>query len=178
MARFVAAIIAALCVAGCGTQPPQPTAAENAALRDSLVAMVEHWERAWEPQRMNESEAVALAMAPFAHDSSFSMVIDALYYPTYEARANTTPLRIHAARLDERETKHATSTVRFLRLGPDAAAMTMLYRYDFTKTSGRQGYQNSAYTFVFVRTPGGWRIAQYHGSHGREMFPDTSQATP
>src|SRR5262245_29233513 len=156
--------------AACSTRPAeQTTVAEDVALKDSLVAMIDEWERAFEPQQMSEADALDRAMRPFVQDSSFVMMIDGLYYPTFQARADTQPLRLKTSRGEMSETHHNMTAVRFLRLGRDAAALTMPYRYDFVTKTGQRGHHNSGYTMLFVRRPEGWRIVQYPGSHGPRL---------
>jgi SnoaL-like protein len=146
----------------------------DSTLRDSLVALIARFDRPWEPQRMSESDAVQEASALLLPDSSFAMVIDTTYYSSFGARAAGDPARVARHRRDTREAHHTNTAIRFRRLGADAAVITQLYRYEFIKVDGRSGFANSAATFVFINTADGWRIAQYHGSHGPQRFTDSA----
>lgn len=168
-------LVAFCCLYGTASAGAQTTPVTDKALRDSLVRIVLHWYTAWEPQSISEQEALRRAVAPLITDSRFAMVIDAQYYPTYHMRADTTPQRVRSARLANKEQHHTVTDARMIRFGPDAAVLTLVYRADFVTATGKRVFQNSASTSVFVRTPVGWRIAQYHGSHGPEVVQDSTK---
>jgi len=142
------------------------------ALRDTLVGIVLGMYAAWEPQSQSESAALARARAPLVTDSTFAMIIDATYRATYESWADRLLVSIPTAYRDYREQHHTVTVARLLPLSNDAAALTLTYCVDFVKTDGGRGIVNSGATLVFVRTPAGWKIAQYHGSHGTEVITE------
>lgn len=53
---------------------------------------------------------------------------------------------------------------RVVVLAPDAAVVTGIGRFTSTDTLGNRGYGNQAYTFVWMRSGGGWGIVQAHFS--------------
>ena len=175
MSLAVGSLVSLVLLAGCSK--PAAVTATNAidkATVDSLVAIIAAFDHDWEPQRAAEgiSDAAALerTLAPFARDSDFAMVIDAAYYPSFQAWAEHEAISLPQARREEREGHHENLALRAVRLGMDGAAVTQIYRYTFVEASGRRGMQVSAATFVFRRGAGRWEIVQYHGSHGKPAF--------
>lgn len=145
----------------------QPRNSTN-ALRDSLVAIVLDFYAGWEPQSGTLEQAIARGRKYFVTDSSFAMIIDTTYRYAFDQWATRTAVSIPNAYQEYREQHHHVRAAKVLPLGSGAAALTMMYCVEFVKKDGTHGIANSGATLVFVRASTGWRIAQYHGTHGPE----------
>ena len=145
-------------------------------LGDTLVGIFLDFSAGWEPQSGNEEDAIARGRKYFVTDSTFAMVIDTIYRPSYDLWWARTAVSIPAAFREYSEQHHHIKAARVLVLADSAAALTVTYCVDFTKRDGTRGTSNSATTMVFVRRSGAWKIAQYHGSHGPEVVTDDNCA--
>lgn len=142
------------------------------ALRDTLVGIFLDFSAGWEPQSGTEADAIARGRKHFVTDSTFSMVIDATYRASFDQWAARTAISIPRTYRDYSEQRHHIAAARLLPLSNRAAALTIVYCVDFVKMDGSRGTANSAATMVFIRQPDGWKVAQYHGSHGPETVTD------
>jgi hypothetical protein len=142
-------------------------------LKETLESIIDGFCSGWEPQLAKPfdlQEYKDRSLEPFLQNEDFAMVIDAQYYPTFEDWKNDVNVSVPEHIEQHKEGHHTTMDLRVLPLGPDGAVATQVYRYDFVEMSGRRGHQISAITYVFVRREGKWKIAHYHGSHGKEEY--------
>lgn len=161
------------CAAACGPLGAQQRRESSAAaLRDTLVGVWLDFSAGWEPQSGTEVDAIARGRKHFVTDSTFAMVIDATYRASYDQWAARTAVSIPNTYRGYSEQRHHVSAARLLPLSDRAAALTIVYCVDFVRVDGSRGTANSAATLVFIRKPDGWKIAQYHGSHGPETVTD------
>lgn len=107
MVTTVIAVATLLLTIGCASIAPSNTPARDIAVRDSLVAIIETWNTAWEPQRMSEDAAVRVALAPFVHDSALTMVIDGTSISGWSSRI---PRSMRSHRAATKESNHVTTS--------------------------------------------------------------------
>ena len=172
MSRTVQLLALATClsVPTVGVVAGQTAGTFSAADSRALSGIVDEYWAAWEPQRISEKGLVEISDRIFEHGPTFSMVVDAVFYPSWAVRAPKIPTFVAQTKAEDKEGAHKTLDERVLPLGRDAASLTRVYRYTFTEVTGKRGHHDSAATFVFVRSNGNWKIVQYHGSHGQRVY--------
>ena len=169
--------LVALSLAGVVPLGAQQTGPRNdRALRDTLVRIVLDMYAGWEPQSGSVTDAIARGHKHFVTDSTFAMIIDATYRASYDQWVARTAISIPTDFREYREQHHLIRDARLLPLGERGAALTIFYCVDFVKTDGSRGTVKNGATLVFIRLAAGWKIAQYHGSHGVEIITDTKCA--
>jgi len=153
-----------------------PVVAQSAGddLARELKLVIDDYMSGWEPQFIAQGvpldDYVDRSLRPFVRSPEFLIVIDDQVYPSFEEWESKLPDMIREHLELFREGYHVTLEFRALRTGPQSAAATHLYRYDFVDMDGRRGYVRGAISYLFVHQDGAWRIARQHGSHAQPVY--------
>ena len=137
---------------GCGAGEPELTAAYRAAIADSV-------RQAWEAM-MAGARALNSDRIRAGYVAKPIVAINGVIVDSFERRSDSTQQWLGSLRSFD-----ATyDNVHLEVLAPDAVVATMNHHLRWTDTTGAYGEWHSAWTAVFRRVEGGWKISYSHES--------------
>lgn len=138
---------------------------QQEAIKNKLETLATDFLKSWEPP-FNPEGAVTL----FTQSDDFHLVIDGINIDTYSKWANGVPNFMADDNTFFKSYKHEIKELKTTVLSPESGVVTITYIWDNISKDDIHKRTDGSATFACRQEMSGWKIVQYHGSHGNEVI--------
>jgi hypothetical protein len=141
------------------------SSAQEQQISDTLKKIAIDFLRSWEPP-FNANQALKL----FTQSDDFHLVIDGINIDTYSKWAKGVPNFMADDNTFFKSYKHEIKELKTTALSPESGVVTITYIWDNISIDDIHKRTDGSATFACRQEMSGWKIVQYHGSHGNEVI--------
>ena len=160
-------IVVSALLSSCQKKTDQLSSVQEQQISDTLKKIAIDFLRSWEPP-FNSDQALNL----FTQSEDFHLVIDGINIDTYSKWANGVPNFMADDYTFFKSYKHEIKEIKTTVLSPESGVVTITYIWDNISKDDIHKRTDGSITFTCRQEKIGWKIVQYHGSHGNEVIVD------